>query len=353
MKHSTSLLLASVGVLTLALSACSTSSASDDAGTTAPASPTAAVEYSGGDGTLPAAYGEPEIEVGYDFTIGWLTGTMSAPFVKEVYEAGQRETERLGGTFIGLDAELSADTQVSQCNQLVAQRVTAIAVYPVDPAALQPCFDEATSLGIPIIGQDTPPEAGAPLLPNYVSTVLQGVDYPRFLTAENAATLAPAAEYATLGINIPAPLLQYSMDRAEHWADAEGLAFTERVDAQGVSSGAAADAMNTILTRHPDVKVVFTYTDSAASAAANALAAAGATDVLVYGISGEQSTIDLIASDSGVTGTALLDAEQVGVQQVWGLYNTLTEQNLPLAPQVSPKSVLVTKDNASDVAGLG
>ena len=354
MKHTTSALAAMVAIAALALTGCASggggSTAPETGGGTSAEAPD--VAFDGAEGGLDAAYGEPEIKEGYAFTVGWLTPTLANPFVKAVYEAGEVETKRLGGEFIGLDAGLNVDNQVSQCNQLIAQGVDAIAVYGVDPSALGPCLEEAASLGIPVIGQDTPPQAGEELLPSYTSAVLQGVDYPRYLVTQHAASLAPGAKYATIGVNIPVPLLQYSIGRAEHWADEFGLEFTERVDAQGDTSEAAADATNTILTRNPDVKVIFTYNDPAAAAAANTLLAAGITDVLVYGNSGEQATIDLIKEGSA-TGTVLLDTKQIGIQQIWGLYNLLTEQNLPLPKQIVPAPVLVTAENADSVVGIG
>lgn len=353
MKHTISALAAMVAIAALALTGCASgggeSTAPETGGGNSAEAPD--VAFDGAEGGLESSYGEPEIQEGYSFTIGWLTPTLANAFVKAVYDAGKAETERLGGEFIGLDAGLNVDNQVSQCNQLIAQGVDAIAVYGVDPSALGPCLEEAASLGIPIVGQDTPPQAGEELLPSYTSAVLQGVDYPRYLTAQNAASLAPGTKFATIGVNIPVPLLQYSIGRAEHWAGEFGLEFTERVDAQGDTSEASADATNTIITRNPDVKVIITYNDAAASAAANTLAAAGIDDVLVYGISGHQTTIDLI-KEGGVTGTVLLDTKQIGIQQVWGLYNLLTEQNLPLPKQIVPAPTLVTAENADSVVGI-
>jgi ABC-type sugar transport system substrate-binding protein len=350
MKRTPLVLAATVAATVFALSACSSSDSPSDTPSGSSSAPE--VVYDGPEGGLPTAYGEPEKQADYSFTIGWLAPTLANSFVKAVHDAGKAETERLGGEFIGLDAELNPDNQVSQCNQLVAQGVDAIAVYPVNPDALGPCLEEAVAKGIQIIGEDTPPQAGEPLLPGYASAVLQGIDQPRYLTAQAAAELAPGAEFATIGVDIPVPLLQYSIEQVKYWAEEFELQFAERVDSQGDSSEAAADATNTILTRNPDVKIIFAYNDAAAAAAANTLLASGITDVQVWGITGAQSTIDLIGQDGGVTGTVLLDADQVGIQQVWGLYDLLTGQNLPLAPQINPTPILVTEENAADVVGI-
>jgi len=340
-----------IGTLALAsliLAGCSSVAPSANA----TSSSTSKVTYSGAEKALPTSYGKPTLKDGYSFTIGWLAPTLANPFVEAAYNAGKKETAKLGGKFIGLDAGLDVSKQLDECNQLLAENVTAIAVYPVDPGSLAPCLAKASAAGIPVIGEDTPPEAGKPLLANYISSVQQGIDYPRFLTAQYAATLNQDSQFATIGLVIPVPLLQYSIARATYWANKFGFKPTVNVLAQAPTPQAAADAANTIITRYPKVKVIFAYDDGSAAAAAHALAAAGHADVRVYGITGQQSTINTIKAGDGVTATILLNPAAIGVQEVWGLYDTLTKQHLPLPAQVRPNATLVTKANAAQVTGI-
>jgi ribose transport system substrate-binding protein len=329
------------------LAACSTGAQTE----TASVAPTVELEYEGAESSLPEGYAEPEVVDGFDFTVGWLMPGLVNAFLQTNTNGAVEETERLGGEIIVLDAGFDLDTQFAQCSQLVAQGVDVIAVNPLSADALQPCFDDATAAGIPIVSQEAPSQAGDPLPSNVLTTVIQGIDHPRFVAAEHAASMAPGAEYALIGTVIPADILQRGMKRMQHWADEFGLQFTERVDAQGDSPEDVADAMNTILTRNPDVGVILTYSDPAAQAIAATAAAAGRTDILVYGHSGEQAAIDMV--EQGVlTGTVFLDAEQIGIQVIRAAYNVLTDQNLPLPAQVKAPFLLVTADNAASVDGL-
>jgi ABC-type sugar transport system substrate-binding protein len=347
--------------IALTATACGSSDDSDSASSTTATSAAAAtstassapkVEYDGPETELPSSYEEPTIKDGYKFTLGWLMPTAANPFVKAIATAAKAETERLGGRFIELDAGLNVDKQVSQCNQLVAQKVDAMGVYGVDPAALGPCLKEADAAGIKIVGQDTPPIAGEPLMPHYLSAVLQGTDRARFLMAEYAASQQPGAKFATIGVNIPVPLLHYSIDRAKYWAEKFGMQFLGQVDSQGDTSEDAATAMNTVLTKYPDVQAVFSFNDPAAEAAATTARAAGKTDVKVYGNSGEKAAVDMVKAGQ-LAGTVLLDTNAIGQQIVRGLYDALTGQGLPLPEQIVPEPQVVTPDNAGSVTPIG
>jgi ribose transport system substrate-binding protein len=344
--------------LALATAACgdsessSTSEGASTAAATGKAPSAPDVEYDGPETKLPAKYDEPTMKDGFQFTLGWLEPTAANPFVKAISTAAKKETERLGGRFIELDAGLNVDKQVSQCNQLVAQKVDAMGVYPVDPASLSPCLKDAEAAGIKIVGQDTPPIAGEPLLPHYLSVVLQGTDHARFLMAEYAASQQPGVKFATIGVNIPVPLLHYSIDRAKYWGEQFGMQHLGQVDSQGDTSEDSATAMSTLLTRFPDVKAVFTFNDPAAEAAATTARAAGRTDVKVYGNSGEKAAVEMVKAGQ-MAGTVLLDTNAIGSQMVRGLYNALTDQGLPLPKQITPVPQVVTPKNAGSVTPIG
>ncbi|MDW5593425.1 sugar ABC transporter substrate-binding protein [Conexibacter stalactiti] len=330
----------------------STAASTTSAGTTTTAAASSDVPYDGPEARLANAYAEPRVEEGLTFRLGWLEPAASNQFVHTVVESGVAEAERLGADVTVLDAGLNVDRQVTQCNQLVAQRVDAMVVYAVDPAALTPCLRAATAAGIPIVGQDTPPVAGEPLMPGYLSAVLQGVDRGRYLQMQDVAAQTPSVEFATLGTALPVPLLRYSVDQAREWGERFGLRFAGNVDAQDANPETAATATNTILSRHPDVRAIIAFNDPAAQTAATTVRAAGRTDVRVYGFSGESAAVEMVEAGQ-LAGTVLLNAPEVGIQMARGAYNALTRQNLPLPEQIVPEPTLVTGDNAGSVEALG
>jgi len=309
------------------------------------------VTFDSAESKLPDAYPEPTPEPGFTWKLGWLLAGPNA-YLTTVTEAGKREAERLGAEVTVLDASYSLDKQLSHCNQLVAQKVDAITVSPLDPKALTPCLTRAEKAGIAIVGQDSPPYAGEPPAEGMASTVTQGTDEARYLLAKAAAEAKPGGTFALLGAGVPVAILQYGMERQKYWAERFGLTFEARVDDRTLTPDGAATAMNTILSQHPDVDVVFAYDDGSAQAASITARASGKTGIAFYGNSGESSAIDMVKSGQ-LAGTVLIGATDVGKQVVWGLYDLLTEQHLPLPPQVAPKNTLVLEGNADAVTPLG
>lgn len=333
-----------------AVAACGSSSASKSASSGPSASTTAnaaasAPPYNGPEAKLPSSYPAPTVKKGYSFTLGWLQPTDADPYVHSVAMAGKARTQALGGKFIQMNANLNVQTQVSQCNQLIARGVTAMEVYGVDANALTPCLKQAAAKGIKIVGEDTPPIPGQPLLPGYQSAVEQGQDRAHYLLAKSAASQHPGASFATIGTVLPVTLLQWGVQRSKYWGEKFGLKYLGDVDSQQDTPTGGQAAMRAILTKYPDVKIVFAYNDPAAEGAA-AAARAENKDVAVYGNSGDPAAIQMIAAGQ-LTGTVAVEPKAVGTQLVNGLYDELTKQHLPLPKQIALGSMVVTKANAS------
>lgn len=94
-------------------------------------------------------YSEPEAE---DLTIGYANPLDANEAVNVEAKAMQFETEELGGEFLNVDANGDPDQQVSDIERLVAQRVDAIIVFPLDSKAVTPPLRRAQEAGIPTVG---------------------------------------------------------------------------------------------------------------------------------------------------------------------------------------------------------
>ena len=95
------------------------------------------------------------------------------------------ETKRLGGTFTQLsDAGGDVNTQVTEFNQLIAQKVNGIAVFALDPKSLAPDVARARKAGIHLVTIDLDfANAPASALGGYESQVLQRRDQAAYDTA--------------------------------------------------------------------------------------------------------------------------------------------------------------------------
>ena len=162
-RRSALLLLALLAALALLVAACggddSDGGSSEPAD--APAEPAdAPAEPAESGGVSFSGSIEDEVPVGYDepepgeFTLGYLNPLQANEFLNTMGRAMRLETERLGGELVELDAQLDVDTQVSQFDQLIAQEVDGIFVFPLDPGSVQPAVERAKEAGIAVITID-------------------------------------------------------------------------------------------------------------------------------------------------------------------------------------------------------
>src|SRR5689334_2736387 len=142
--------LAAVGVLALAVSACGSSNSSSSASsggsassstaaatsTSGSSSSAASVPFTGLETTVPASYPQPKSK---HLTLAYLNPEGSSnEFLTILGQAMKLETQKLGGTYVEKDAEGDVNKQVSQFDQLLAQKVDGIAVFALDPKSLAP-----------------------------------------------------------------------------------------------------------------------------------------------------------------------------------------------------------------------
>lgn len=95
-------------------------------------------------------------------TIGVSYPTIQGPFFTAILYGIESEAEALGYDFVIMDAGgyANVDNQISQVENLIAQKVDAILLDRADPAALANVVEQAQAAGIYVIGAGEPiPEA--------------------------------------------------------------------------------------------------------------------------------------------------------------------------------------------------
>ncbi|MDO8212067.1 sugar ABC transporter substrate-binding protein [Conexibacter sp. CPCC 206217] len=326
----------------------SSSSAGSTAASTTASQPAADVPFESPEAGLPTSYPEPTVRPGFRYTVGYLSPNSSIGFLASVYKGVKEQTERFGGKFIGYDANFNQDKQVSQFADLLAQHPDVIVAYPLLPSALAARVREAQAAGIPIVTNDTPPDASLPLEPGYDTNVHQGLDIARYRIAQAVARESPGATYALLGQSLPVPSLRYAMDRSHYWGDRFGNRFVGEVDAADDTPNAGQQAMTALLAKYPDVDYVIAYNDTAAEAASAVARSSGKTDVKIVGDGGDATAVRMIKSGQ-LWGTYGPDERGIGVQQAIAAYDLATRQHLPLPRNIVITSgTMVTRDNVDD-----
>lgn len=352
--------LAAIGVaITLAVAACGSSSdtstsspASSAAPTTASttastaAGSTAKVEYSGPEAEYMTAPAQVKRKPGFRFSIGYLQPAGFVPTLVGNQKAAEARTKELGGKFLANDANAQVQKQVSNFNDLLAQDVSAVVSFPLDPSALGPAVDRATKSNVPVVNVNAPADLSQPAIPGYLTNVDQGFDYGSYATMKAIAEIKPGTAFGVIGTASPIPSLHYMADRTVYWGKKMGLEYTGMTEAQADNPEQWGAAANTLLTRFPDTKVIVTYQDPAALSALSAVRSSGHNDVQVATTNGYSAQAKQAIESGGMIASYAVPWRAMGRAMVDAAYAKLTKQ-IPadgLSPNIVMKGDVATKE---------
>jgi ribose transport system substrate-binding protein len=321
----------------------------DAAGTTSGAT----TETTGGSGdvaftcsletSVPVGYDEPDDG---DFRLAYLHPLGGNEFLDTLGRAMKLETEKLGGTWVQLDAKGDVDTQVSQFQQIVAQDVDGIFVFALDPGSVQPALRRAKAKKIPVITIDltfdSTTEIGL-----FDSQIWQRRDEAAYLGAQEMADrVDDGAEVATIDFAVQVPSIVFSIERAKYWAEKFGLQVVGNATNPSDDIAGGEKAMTTILGKFPDIAGVIGYNDPSAIGAAAAARSQGKTDLVFGGQNGGSDAF--VALKAGrLSYSAKLDPPSMGKFAAWGLYNLLQGKTVPKTVKAEAPEI-VTDENVED-----
>ena len=340
-------------VLVLALGATACGGDDDDDATPATTEAAATTEESGGSDVEFTGSLEADVPVGYDepeegeFRLAYLNPLGGNEFLNTLGRAMKLETERLGGTYVELDAKGDVDTQVSQFQQVVAQDVDGIFVFALDPGAVQPALTRAKEADIPVVTIDLNFESTEDI-GDFDSQILQRRDEAAYLGAqEMARQLDGEGEIATIDFAVQVPSIVYSIERGTYWAEQFGLTVVGKASNQSDDIAGGEQAMTELLGNYPDIRGVIGYNDPSAIGAAAAARAQGKEGLVFGGQNGGSDALEAI--DAGrLSYTAKLDPPSMGKFAAWGLYNLLQGNEIPKTVKAEAPEI-VTADNVGDV----
>ncbi len=347
MKRFTGALAIAVLSLVMLLAACggsdnaSDTTATEGAGTTEASGSGGDVEFTGSlESDVPVGYDQPDSG---NFKLAYLNPIAANEFLSTLGKAMKLEIEKLGGTFVELDAKGSVDTQVSQFQQVVAQGVDGIFVFALDPGSVQPALTQAKAKNIPVVTIDLALDSSTEI-GDFDSQIWQRRDEAAYLGAKEMASRADSgASFATIDFAVKVPSIVYSIDRAKFWADKFGLSFAGNGTNPSDDIAGGEQAMTEILGASPDIAGVIGYNDPSAIGAAAGARAQSKTGLVFGGQNGGSDAFEAIKAGR-LTYTAKLDPPSMGKYAAWGLYNLLQGKDVPKTVKAEAP-VIVTSDN--------
>ena len=303
--------------------------------------------YTGVEAKLPTQYPAPK-KTGAACTIGFQNPVAANEFLSYLQKAVVAQGKAYGCKVITLDDALSPDKQVSNMQQLLAQKVAAIIFYPLDPKATIPVLKQAQKQKVPVIAIDAS-FGNTKAVPLIATQVWQGRDIQAFLQAQVLAKVKPDAKLGLIGIGIPVPAIKYLNQREAFWAKKVGKATiigSQDNPSDDVTGG--EKAANALLQRYSDIDAVLGYNDPSALGAVTAARGTSRT-LTIIGINGTSDGIAGVKNGS-LAATVQVDPIGIGSQTARAAYSLITKQNLPLPRIVIRPGRLVTKANVTKLA---
>lgn len=225
---------------------------------------------------------------------GYVPSTLNNPFFSVITDGLKQVIEAKGDTLVVLDPQYDQAKQISQIEDLIAQKIDGLFLIPVDAKGVRDALLNAQKAKIPVINIDTEVFdkeliATAIVSDNYLAGVLSGQDM--------AKKFPKGAKIAVIDF----PIAQACLDRVNGFLEGLGdkkALFKIVAQQDGKASlEASLPVAENILQGNPDIQAFFCINDPTALGTIAALKAAGKNGkVKVWGVDGSPDAKKILGS---------------------------------------------------------
>ena len=214
-------------------------------------------------------------------TIGFAVSTLANPFFISMKEGGEEKAKELGIDMITLDAQDSAEKQISQIQDLITQNVDVLIINPVDSDAVVSAVEEANKAGIPVITVTRPSRGGKVEQHLDIDNSFAG----KLVAEELVKTTKGSVKVAILeGIPGAPSAKQRQEGFLKVIKDHDRIEVVTSLTAH-YAREEAARVMEDVLQANPVLDAVYAHNDEMALGAVRAIIAAGRMDeIKVFGV---------------------------------------------------------------------
>lgn len=239
-----------------------------------------------------------------EYTVGFSVPTGAQAEFQVLIKALESYAGELGIKIVPIDAQLNVQKQVSDVNQMVAQHMDGIIVFPLAPGTLDPALKAANEAGIKVLGFNAVTEKPAPTadLTPYDANLDPGNGYmgaellSKFVGEELGDS---SGDVLGVGLGAPVPAIKFLMQQYEHFIQkfSPGSTWLETVDNPSDDIAGAEQVVSQAITKHQgEIDAVMAYSDSTAVGASTAFKNAGLEMPIVVGMNGDEIGVKAIES---------------------------------------------------------
>ena len=252
---------------------------------------------------------------GDDMAIGFASPVASQPSVALVGVGLKDAAKSIGWHATVLDSNLNPNTQVSNIQTLIQQKVGAIASWTLDAGATAGIYSQAGQSNIPLIGVNSEGSGVKYEVWNQIQQCSPGGTADQ--TAQLIASKYPHGNVVTIGLDV-VPSWVGVANCFEDAAKRAGLNILAHQSNNTDDSPGAQKLTSEMLTKYADVDAIWAYNDASALGASAAVIAAGKSvsdgtsdGVIIVGENGDSDAIQAVR-EGRLTATWDLNMVELG-----------------------------------------
>jgi ABC-type sugar transport system substrate-binding protein len=280
------------------------------------------------------------------FSICVVHNNADHPSITAIVNGMNDEGAIYGADITYFDPAFDPQKQAAMVEDCIARQADVIAVNAVDPAAVVQVLKKASEAGIPVIMQnaDTNEEGHA-----YTRTFVGSQSYDQGYAVGQMIAKATGGQGKMVVITGKPgqfDVVQRSEGMKKALADAGASIEILAEEPADWSKDKALTVMQDLLTRYPDIDVVFGQDDPMALGALQAIEAAGVDGIKVFGVNGNKDACEAIKAGK-MYGTAMQLSYMVGVYTVRAAYDIVKGRQVPA--KILAPTAPVTPDNIAEL----
>lgn len=273
-------------------------------------------------------------------TFGFTVTTNNNPFFAEIEAAVREVVEANGDVLITSDPQSDLQTQISQCEDMIAQGIDCLLLCPIDSAAIKPVLTLCKEQNIPVINFDTDvvdvDMVNALIATdNYSAGVAVGKDMLEKLPAGSKIAI----------LDIPSNVA--SDARINGMLDTLGdhVVVVDRLNGKG-DTGVALPIAEDLIIANPDLAAFFGMNDPMAIGCVQAVASQGKKgEILVWGVDGSPEAKQCVAEGT-MEGTGAQSPATIGKVTIETAYKVL--QGEKFDEKIYIESFIINGDNIGE-----